>query len=1251
MAQDTQWDAGTGDWFDDANWSNNEPTASSSVTIDNDGTANIQSGGATAQYIYVGDTDGNSGFIRITGGGELTTSDDGSNWTSVLGRFSNSTGEITVDGDGSVWNNLGNTHVGSNGSGTLTISDGGLVITGNNFLLGQYPGSTGILNIGDGGAAGILDTASVHGGSSFGSGGPAILNFNHTDSDYWFTSDGTADGDAISITGSTEVNTLGSGWTTLTGTHDYAGGTQLYDDSTLRIHDADLTTRRFFVGVDDGDNAVLRIEDGSTVVSGQGNIAADYSVIGVYADSVGTVIVDGADTSWISPADLFVGENGMGTLYVTGGATVESGYAFVSGGNHSTGQAVIHGEDSTWTVNEDLYVGSYGSNADGQMMIANGGVVNVAGDFILADNSTSWGTLTIGDDGAAGILNADRIEQGSGIATLRFHHTDSDYWFTNDGTGDGETIQLAGRVMIEHNQTGTTTLTGQVTDQYTGRIDVNRGTLRFDNATFESTEALRANVDVGDITTMELINGSHVTVSSTELGAAADADSTLIVAGENTTLTTDWMYPGWEGNYTIFVEDGGTIDVVNDIWSTGGQITVDGEGSRLAADAWYIGWEADHDDTLTVTNGGKLIGRTSFELANGVDAYATLNIGDGGAAGIIDTETITTGDGTATVNFNHTDSDYRFTRDGTADGDDVIIAGSTSVNHHNTGTTTLFGTHTYTGDTRVSAGTLVVNGSIADSDFEVTGSGTLGGTGTVGNLLLSQGTLRPGNSIGTLTVDGDYIHTSNATLEIEINDGGNQPGVNNDLVEVTGDATLQGGTVSVLAEPGNYKDGTQYTFLHADGSVVSTYDQITVNLAHLFTAELGYTHHTAYFTLLLNDTEYESLGLSGDQRGVGKVLDDLFPTATGDLAVLFNELAGLDDNDARNAIQQLSGETTGASSTAVVQATTGARNTVFNRMRPAVGSLALPGPATSFDGGSLSLASADTQQSARLLADMRDQRQWLAWVQGYGEYGDVDGSNTTTGFDYWTGGAMAGVDRSLNDNWLVGLYGGYARSRVSSDGGRQKMNIDHYLLGLHTRYDRDRWYGLASVFTGYQRYDNERNLRFGGIDRQADATFSGGQIGSAVELGRTYEKSNWTIQPLAGVQYVFVHREAYTESGADAANLELGHDDTHSLQSSLGVNLARALFDHGDTHAQLHLRARYNYEFLDDGGTVSARFAGSGGDAFSVDSAELGRHSGQLGAGIGWQMNERTNLHVGYDVQFNDRYHAHHGMATLSFAW
>src|SRR5690606_30343778 len=112
------------------------------------------------------------------------------------------------------------------------------------------------------------------------------------------------------------------------------------------------------------------------------------------------------------------------------------------------------------------------------------------------------------------------------------------------------------------------------------------------------------------------------------------------------------------------------------------------------------------------------------------------------------------------------------------------------------GTLVLSGRNTYTGGTAVEGGRLVVNGDTSASSFTVGVDGTLGGRGRLGPTQV-YGRLAPGNSIGTLTVVGDYTQHAGSILEVEVDAAGNS-----DRVDVQGNADLRGGEIHLLGLSG-----------------------------------------------------------------------------------------------------------------------------------------------------------------------------------------------------------------------------------------------------------------------------------------------------------------------------------------------------------------------------------------------------------------------------------------------------------------
>jgi autotransporter-associated beta strand protein len=129
------------------------------------------------------------------------------------------------------------------------------------------------------------------------------------------------------------------------------------------------------------------------------------------------------------------------------------------------------------------------------------------------------------------------------------------------------------------------------------------------------------------------------------------------------------------------------------------------------------------------------------------------------------------------------------------------------------GTNILTAANTYTGNTTVSSGTLLVNGSTSTGAVTVNG-GTLGGTGTIGGAVTvnSGGTLAPGAGIGTLTISGNLTLNAGSTNAFEV-DG---TGPANDMV-AAGASVTYGGVLNIVPT-GTFSSGQTFTLFSGGGA-------------------------------------------------------------------------------------------------------------------------------------------------------------------------------------------------------------------------------------------------------------------------------------------------------------------------------------------------------------------------------------------------------------------------------------------------
>ncbi len=175
----------------------------------------------------------------------------------------------------------------------------------------------------------------------------------------------------------------------------------------------------------------------------------------------------------------------------------------------------------------------------------------------------------------------------------------------------------------------------------------------------------------------------------------------------------------------------------------------------------------------------------------------------------------------------------------------------------------------------VDAGTLRVNQTINAANATIAGGARLDGTGTIIGNLTNNGTLAPGNSIGTLTVNGNYVQNAGSVLEIEFDASGNI-----DLLAVTGSTTLTGGILRFVSLGG--AEGSGGTFLTASGGVTGTFASVETVGAQLPLAVLYQTNSAimAPSVLTARPSTFNAQFLAAADSGFG-FMDRISSAANG----------------------------------------------------------------------------------------------------------------------------------------------------------------------------------------------------------------------------------------------------------------------------------------------------------------------------------------------------------------------------------
>ncbi|WP_395398009.1 autotransporter domain-containing protein [Novosphingobium sp. BL-8A] len=532
------------------------------------------------------------------------------------------------------------------------------------------------------------------------------------------------------------------------------------------------------------------------------------------------------------------------------------------------------------------------------------------------------------------------------------------------------------------------------------------------------------------------------------------------------------------------------------------------------------------------------------------------------------------------------------------------VTGAGNFTKTGAGSLNLTGASDYSGTTTVEQGRLAVNGSIANSDVTVLSGATIGGNGTVGGLIVRNGaTAAPGNSIGNLHVATDLTFEKGSTYAVEANAAGNA-----DRITTTGTATIEGGTVEVLAEAGDYKPQTSYVILTAAGGVDGTFDDVTSNFAFL-TPTLSYAANGVTLTLTRNDVSFAQAGKTANQIAVGTGIDGTFAIGSA----IYDALVGSSTSEIGSGLDALSGEIHGSALSVAADDATRLRRTLLERARSAT--------ASSATGGRIAL-----------------------WADVGGNWSNKNGNGNAAKVDASGYHFTAGVEFNANDTLKLGVAGGTSHQDVTVSRRGSTADLDAVYGAVYAAAA----FGPATLRAGASYsdldVDTQRTIDYRSLQDDLKASYGGSVTQTFAEAGVTLPLGVGSLEPFAGYNFMWLKNDAFTENGGTTALK--GRERTRGYGwTALGARMTI-----GSATAPVAFRTKVAWEHATSGTDVASRVAfAAGGNSFVVDGAPLSRDSINLDAGIEWRATSALSLGAGYTGSLGTRGEDHGVRASASF--
>jgi len=518
----------------------------------------------------------------------------------------------------------------------------------------------------------------------------------------------------------------------------------------------------------------------------------------------------------------------------------------------------------------------------------------------------------------------------------------------------------------------------------------------------------------------------------------------------------------------------------------------------------------------------------------------------------------------------------------------------------------------FTGKTSVAKGMLSVNGTLG-GQMDVLSGGRLQGVGTVGHMnVTAGGTVAPGNSIGTLHVAGNARFAPGSAYEAELG-----ADTQADLLDVSGKATLEGGTVRVL---GDYAPGTRYTLLNAQGGVSGTFTELSAANKYLFvTPALGYTPNQVYTELARNSLRFASVAQSGNQRALGNSLDGAAAWSPAMAAALQLESASA----ARTAFDSLSGEVHASAKTALLEDSRFVREAAIERLRASAGTAGASATPVKVDDG--------TGRSHSVDPTTRDT---VFWSQALYSTGRARGDGNAARLDRSVDGLLMGSDTRVGDDWRLGVIGGYSRSKFEVDERSSSGDATSYHLGLYGGTTRGPWALRAGA--AYARHDVEaqRQARVTGLSDALKSNYDAATTQVFGEVGYSLAAGDVAMEPFANLAHVTLHTDAFSERGTWAA-LQARSGNANLGLSTLGLRASTAV-RLGTIDATLKGMVGWRRAFGDLTPFTSVALPGATGFS-DIAGVAVAKNAAVLQIGMDFAFSPRATFGMSYGGQFGGK--------------
>jgi outer membrane autotransporter protein len=240
------------------------------------------------------------------------------------------------------------------------------------------------------------------------------------------------------------------------------------------------------------------------------------------------------------------------------------------------------------------------------------------------------------------------------------------------------------------------------------------------------------------------------------------------------------------------------------------------------------------------------------------------------------------------------------------------------------------------------------------------------------------------------------------------------------------------------------------------------------------------------------------------------------------------------------------------------------------------------------------------------------------------------------GFTADSNGVAFGAEKYFGDSVKAGL--GYAYTDTDVDGFLRDTDIDTNTAFVYGEYKPNNWFVNAIASYNWSDYKEEKSV----LGNQIKGDYDVDTVAAQIMTGYDFHFGTTKITPSAGLRYVHVKQDAYTDTLGSRVD-----DNKYDIWTAVaGASISKD-FTYKNIVLRPEVRAAATYDLKNDDASANVVLANNA--AYHVNGESLKRFGVEVGAGLTAELTDSIEVSAAYEGRFRQNYYDNTGMLSAKY--